>query len=64
MLTIEDGPKRGDPRYRIYCPRCDRFGVVAGWRRLVSGEFVPPEQILVACPQCDEPVEVMERIDQ
>jgi len=55
-------PPRGEKRYRIYCPHCERQGVFAGWRRLLTGEEVPPEEF--TCPECGEKVDVLGREDQ
>lgn len=61
-LLEQDGPRRGDPHYRVYCPTCNREGIFAGWRWLLTGELISPEQF--RCPECGTKVEVLGRVDQ
>jgi hypothetical protein len=61
MITTE-GPPRGEPRYRVYCAHCERFGSIAGWRYMLTGKPVPPEE--VGCPECGGKLEVLGREDQ
>lgn len=57
-----DMPPRGEPRYRVYCSQCERFGSIAGWRYMMTGEPIPPEE--VTCPECNTKFEVLGREDQ
>jgi hypothetical protein len=59
---MDEGPKRGDKHYRIYCPTCDREGVMAGWRYMTTGKEVPPEKL--SCPECNGKIEILGRVDQ
>lgn len=56
------GPQRDDHRYRVFCPSCQRHGVFAGWRNLLTGERVSPDEF--TCPDCNVRVEVLGREDQ
>jgi len=57
-----DGPARGVPHYRVYCPKCERHAVIAGWRYMLTDQPIPPED--VTCPECNTKFEVLGREDQ
>jgi rubredoxin len=56
------GPPRGLPRYRFYCPQCQRHGVQAWQNILYPSLPVDPETF--TCPDCNVRVEILGREDQ
>ena len=47
MMT-SDGPPRGMPRYRFYCPQCQRHGVQA-WQtiRFQNSQLIPKRSLVL-----------------
>jgi hypothetical protein len=66
MTNTDDGPPRGTPIWRMYCPRCKRFGEIAavkGWG--TDQKPLPKEAIaLLMCPDCGGEIEIIGRSDQ
>lgn len=58
----ETGPARDAKRYKFFCPSCERHGVIAGWRHMLTGEEASPETF--SCPDCQVKVEILGREDQ
>jgi len=61
-MSQHDGPSRDALRYKVWCPKCERHGVMAGWSYMLTGKPVPPEEF--TCPQCHTKLEVLGREDQ